>query len=106
MLGSSGADRVVGGNGDDQLFGGQGKERVFGETDDDFINLIDERGGEVVDLECDDVITVEITFPDAGTAGPEELSALPEERSSRSGSVRRHHIRWSTAVMTTPGRGF
>jgi len=103
LYGDSGADEVHGNRGDDQIFGGQGVDKAFGGQGDDFINLLDEHGGDQADCgpgndevhidpddvvpelsptapgpECEAIFASEATFPDAETAGPAELRALPE----------------------------
>jgi hypothetical protein len=96
----SGRDRVFGGTSNDQLFGGGGLDHVFGGGGEDFINLFDERGGDVAvcgegfdevyadlgdDVDRDD--DCEATFqagadfrvrPNAGRLGREELEAMPK----------------------------
>ena len=102
VYGDSGCDRVFGNIGNDQLFGGGGVDHVFGGGDDDFINLLDERGGDVavcgegfdevygdfgdvVDRDGDCEATLEVVFEPfsfaqtgAGRLGPGELEAMPE----------------------------
>jgi Ca2+-binding RTX toxin-like protein len=103
LYGDSGADKVFGNTGPDQLFAGAGVDRVFGDGGDDFINMLDERGGDVADCgvgndevyadlnddvnfagtggDCEATFQAGATFglqQDAGTLGPKELRALPE----------------------------
>jgi hypothetical protein len=103
LYGDSGADEVYGNRGNDQLFGGQGVDKVFGGPGDDWVNLLDEHGGDVADCGtgvdtvhqdfddvfpelaerfggrgCERVIESEATFEGAETAGPQELRARLE----------------------------
>jgi hypothetical protein len=122
LEGTFGKDALAGGGGDDRLYGRQGKDRVYGDSgrdrvfgnigndqlfggggDDDFINLLDERGGDVAvcgegfdevygdfgdETDRDDTCEYEfqvIVEPfsslqsNAGRLGPEEPEAMPED---------------------------